>query len=156
MPPRPPRRGSRRAAWRGTSPRRGSTSQCARNRRCPGAAPGRPSPRRPPAWRRTLRAAPRGVAGPWPVWKSTSVSGAPDNSSLSHFTAMAWPRWFRRAVRNRHRHAIEQASRRWRGGRRCDSARTRRKILISTQVGAAAASATARGFEEVGDDVLPD
>ena len=34
-----------------------------------------------------------------PVWKSTSASGA-------------------RAVRNRHRHAIEQASRRWRGGRR--------------------------------------
>ena len=32
-------------------------------------------------------------------------------------------------------HAIEQASRRWRGGRRDDSARTRRKILISTQVG---------------------
>ena len=26
--------------------------------------------------------------------------------------------WFRRAVRNRHCHAIEQASRRWRGGRR--------------------------------------
>ena len=30
-------------------------------------------------------------------------------------------------------HAIEQASRRWRGGRRGDSARTRRNILISTQ-----------------------
>ena len=44
----------------------------------------------------------------WPVWKSTSASGA--------------------------RHAIEQASRRWRGGRRDDSARARRKILISTQV----------------------
>jgi len=37
-----------------------------------------------------------------PAWKSTSVSGALDY----------------RAVRNRHRHAIEQASRRWRGGRR--------------------------------------
>ena len=37
-------------------------------------------------------------------------------------------------TRNRHGHAIEQASRRWRGGRRGDSARTRRKILISTQV----------------------
>ena len=37
-------------------------------------------------------------------------------------------------MRNRHRHAIEQASRRWREGRRDDSARTRRKILISTQV----------------------
>ena len=25
------------------------------------------------------------------VWKSTSASGAPDNSSLSHFSAMTWP-----------------------------------------------------------------
>ena len=40
------------------------------------------------------------------------------NSSLSHFSATMWPRWLRRAVRNRHRHAIEQASPRWRGGRR--------------------------------------
>ena len=40
-----------------------------------------------------------------------------------------------RAVRNRHRHAIEQASRRWRGGQRDDSARTRRKNLISTKFG---------------------
>ena len=56
------------------------------------------------------------------VWKSTSVSGAPDNSSLSHFSAMTRPSWLGRAVRNRHRHAIEQASRRWRGGRRDDSA----------------------------------
>ena len=68
------------------------------------------------------------------VWKSTSASGAPDNSSLSHFSAMTRPSWLRRAARNRHRHAIEQASRRWRGGRRDDSARTRRKLLISTQV----------------------
>ena len=30
--------------------------------------------------------------------------------------AMTRPCWLRRAVRNRHRHAIEQASRRWRGG----------------------------------------
>jgi len=37
-------------------------------------------------------------------------------------------------VRNRHRHAIEQASRRWREGRRDDSGRTRREILICTQV----------------------
>merc|ERR1712138_166859 len=68
-----------------------------------------------------------------PVWKSTSVSGAPDNSSLSHFSAMTRPCWLGRAARNRHRHAIEQASRRLRGGRRDDAARTRRKILISTQ-----------------------
>ena len=45
---------------------------------------------------------------------------------------MTPPCWLRRAVMNRHRHAIEQASHRWRGGRREDSA-TRRKILISTQ-----------------------
>jgi len=68
------------------------------------------------------------------VWKSTSATGAPDNSSLSHFSAMTWSSWLGRAARNRHRHAIEQASRRWRGGRRDDSARRRRKFLISTQV----------------------
>ena len=45
------------------------------------------------------------------------------NSSLSHFSAMTRPSWLGRAARNRHRHAIEQASRRWRGGRRDDSAR---------------------------------
>ena len=38
------------------------------------------------------------------------------------------PSWLGRAVRNSHRHAVEQASRRWRGGRRDDSARTRRKF----------------------------
>ena len=37
-------------------------------------------------------------------------------SSLSHFSALARPSWFGRAERNRHRHAIEQASRRWRAG----------------------------------------
>ena len=37
--------------------------------------------------------------------------------SLSHFSAMTLPCWLRGAVRNRHRHAIEQAARRWRGGR---------------------------------------
>ena len=55
------------------------------------------------------------------VWKSISASGAPDNSSPSHFSATMRPCWLRRAVRNRHRHAIEQASRRWRGGRRGDT-----------------------------------
>ena len=59
----------------------------------------------------------------WPdaVWKSTSVSGAPDNSSLSHFSAMTRLSWLRQAVMNRHCHAIEQEPRRWRGGRRDDS-----------------------------------
>ena len=41
-----------------------------------------------------------------------------DTSSLSHFSAITRPTWLGRAVRNRDRHAIEQASRRWRGGRR--------------------------------------
>ena len=69
------------------------------------------------------------------VWKSTSASGAPDNSSLSHFSAMTRPSWLGRAARNRHRHAIEQVSRRWRGGRRGDSARTRRKFDFHTGYG---------------------
>ena len=46
---------------------------------------------------------------------------------------MTRPRWLRRAVRNRHRHAIEQAARRWRG---VDAAiQDERAVnLISTQV----------------------
>ena len=58
--------------------------------------------------------------------------GCTDNYSLSHFSALMRPCWLRRAVRNRHRHAIEQASRRWRGGRRGDSGRTRRKFDFHT------------------------
>jgi hypothetical protein len=80
-----------------------------------------------------------------PVWKSTSASGAPHNSSLSHFSAMALPSWLGRAVRNEHHHAIEQASRRWRGGRRDDSARTRREFLISTQVSTSSRSPRSTG-----------
>ena len=45
-----------------------------------------------------------------------SVPGAPDISSLSHLSAMTRPCWLGRAARNRHRHAIEQAWHRWRGG----------------------------------------
>ena len=67
------------------------------------------------------------------VWRSTGASGAPDNSSLSHFSAITRPSWLGRAARNRHRHAIEQASRRWRGGRRGDSGRTRRKFDFHTE-----------------------
>jgi hypothetical protein len=44
-----------------------------------------------------------------PVWTSTSASGAPDNSSLSHFSAMTRPCWLGRAVGGWHRHAVEQA-----------------------------------------------
>jgi hypothetical protein len=46
------------------------------------------------------------------VWKSTRASGAPDDSSLSHISAMTRPCWLHRAVRNRRRHAIDQSSRR--------------------------------------------
>ena len=72
------------------------------------------------------------------MWKSNSVSGAPDNSSLSHFSATTRPRWLRRAVRYLHRYAIE---------------RTRRKILISAQVAAARdrLEATLRTAAEVVD-----
>ena len=74
-----------------------------------------------------------GAVGAGVVGASTCVEinqcvGCTDNSSLSHFSAMTRPIWLGRAARNRHRHAIEQASRRWRGGRRDDSARTRREI----------------------------
>ena len=54
------------------------------------------------------------------------------NSSLSHFSATTRPSWLRRAVRNRHHYAIEQASRRWRGGQRGDSGRTRRNFDFHT------------------------
>ena len=43
---------------------------------------------------------------------SQPVRRAHDNSSLSHFPAMTLPSWLCRAARNRHCHAIEQASRR--------------------------------------------
>jgi hypothetical protein len=62
--------------------------------------------------RRVLR---RAINQLRPVWKSTSVS-------VATFSAMTRPSWLGRSVRNRHRHAIEQASRRWRGRR------TRRKF----------------------------
>ena len=83
----------------------------------------RPSRRRPRP-RRCRSRSPRNRNNPC---GTTSASGAPDDSSLSHFSAMTRPCWLRRAVMNRHRHAIEQASRRWRRGRRDDSARACRK-----------------------------
>ena len=55
-----------------------------------------------------------------------------NKSSLSHLPATTRLFWLGRAVRNRHRHAIEQASRRWRGGQRGDSGRTRRKFDFHT------------------------
>ena len=54
-------------------------------------------------------------------YKMTKVSGCvginqcvgcTDKSSLSHFSATTRPSWLGRAVRKRHCHAIEQASRR--------------------------------------------
>ena len=70
-------------------------------------------------------------------------------SAHRHFSSRSRrsrPCWLRRAVRNRHRHAIEQASRRWRGGRRDDSARARHVPLsISTLKSEPRAAATASG-----------
>ena len=51
----------------------------------------------------------RGLCGNQPVCRV-------HNSPRSHFSAMTRPCRLRRAVRNRHSHAIEQASRRWRAG----------------------------------------
>ena len=52
----------------------------------------------------------------WYLCGNQPVCRVHDNSSLSHFSTMTRPSWLSRAVRNRHRHAVEQASRRWRGG----------------------------------------
>ena len=55
--------------------------------------------------------------------------------SLSHFSTMTPPSWLGRAA-NPKSHAIEQVLRRWRGGRRDDSAPARdRKICVFTQPG---------------------
>ena len=61
----------------------------------------------------------------------------------------ASPCWLRRVVMNRHRHAIEQSSRRWRGGRRGDSARTN---LISTQAPASLHDGHALAMDRVAAD----
>ena len=119
-----------RRAGRHRAPRRERTRARRRHARRPparGARPAVPRARALPS-RHGRRPARRPA-----VWKSTSASGAPENSSLSHVSAMTRPCWLRRTVRNPLCHAIEQALRRWRGGRRDDSARTRRKLLISTQ-----------------------
>ena len=94
------------------------------------------APLLPHAARRRRRRAATVVGWCLAVWKSISgVRGAPDNSSLSRFSAMTRPRWLRRAVRNQHRHAIEQVSRRWRGGRRMIQRNLTAPVnLISTQV----------------------
>ena len=74
----------------------------------------------------------------WTVLRPFAVAGGElcGNQPVrtSGFSAMMRPCRLRRVVTNRNRHAIEQTARRWRGGRREDSARTCRKILISTQV----------------------
>ena len=117
-----------------------------RSRRARRPAPSSATPAPP---RNTTVARP---AARWSLCGNQPVRRVLDNSSLSHFSAMTRPSWLCRAVRNRHHHAIEQASRRWRGGRRDDSARTRRQILISTQVGVRRVRARhggARGFRQV-------
>ena len=51
----------------------------------------------------------------------------------SYFSTMTRLCWLRRAVRNRHRHAVEQASRRWRGGHDWAVGGGAPRHLISTQ-----------------------
>ena len=48
--------------------------------------------------------------------ETNQCGGCTRHPSLS-WLAMTRPSWLGRAARNRHRHAVEQASRRWRGGR---------------------------------------
>ena len=50
------------------------------------------------------------------VWKSTSASGVPDNSSLRHFLAMTRPSWLEEPASPRHRAGV--ASMAWRTTRR--------------------------------------
>ena len=69
-------------------------------------------------------------------WHAQRRPAGPEGTQQVPTQGVGLCTWLSRAARNRHRHAIEQASRRWRGGRRDDSARRRRKILISTQVDA--------------------
>ena len=83
---------------------------------------GLPALRRRGLWEALALAAAALIAAFSSVWKSTSAPGAPNNSSPSHFSAMTRSCWLGRAVGNRHRHAIEQASCRWRGGRRDERA----------------------------------
>ena len=72
-----------------------------------------------------------------PVWKSTSASGA------------------RRAARNRHRHAIEQAPHRWRGGRRDDSECAVKFDFRTGRAGAAGRRARAGRAAQLGDAPPP-
>ena len=64
-------------------------------------------------------------------WFFNSSSFVDNCVEINQCVGCMRPCWLRRVVTNRHRHAIEQASRRWRGERCDDSARKRRKILIS-------------------------
>ena len=74
------------------------------------------------------------------MWKSTSVLSGRQFFTKS-FLGDGAAVLARSSGENENHHAIEQASRRWRGGRRDDSARTCRKILISAQVAQALAKA---------------
>ena len=70
-----------------------------------------------PAWRPELEA-----MTAFSLQDVAPVVEIASGASPSHVSATTRPSWLGRAVRNRHRHAIEQASRRWRGGRRDERA----------------------------------
>ena len=79
----------------------------------------------PPASTRAATAAPT----IW--WKSTSASGAPDNSSLSHFSAMTCRPLPRRRAPHAPRHRAGVASMAWRTT--ADSARTPRSSISTAR-----------------------
>ena len=91
---------------------------------------GRPSKRPVPLLRRVRAAAAiwRGVMPFFSRRSSTGFHGLPGPDAFGGSPGLMWPRPVWKSTRasrarNRHRHAIEQASRRWRGGRRDDSER---------------------------------
>ncbi len=109
-----------RAPRRSSGPILASPRPChASRRRSQRTAPCRRPPRRRPSRRRARAScASRALS----CVEINQCVGCTRQFFTKSFLAMTRP------SRNRHRHAIEQASRRWRGGRRGYSGRTRRKI----------------------------
>ena len=99
-----------------------------------GRSPGSTRRRAAPAARRALRRVPRTAVDPPPSLRRPQRRRGGDALSrvvpVNRGRVLCGNQPVCRVLRHR-----QQASRRWRGGRRDDSARTRRKILISTQVG---------------------
>ena len=65
-------------------------------------------------WILSSQEAPRGYAKTGLSFAASTCVEINQCVGCTHFSAMTRPSWLGRAVRNQHRHAIEQASRRWR------------------------------------------